>query len=173
MRLEKCYFCSSTIYPGHGTMFVRNDSKIFRFCRSKCHAAFKHKRNPRKVRWTKAFRKAAGKEMTIDSTFEFEKRRNVPVRYDRELLDTTIKAMKRISEIKAKRERVFYKNSSLNYINQTLFDYRMSGNKEREKAENIREIQTNIELIGTSTKIKAQVAKITEKSQHNADMEIS
>ncbi|CAG8542773.1 7550_t:CDS:2 [Funneliformis caledonium] len=160
MRLEKCYFCSSTIYPGHGTMFVRNDSKIFRFCRSKCHAAFKHKRNPRKVRWTKAFRKAAGKEMTIDSTFEFEKRRNVPVRYDRDLMDTTIKAMKRISEIKAKRERVFYKD-------------RMSGNKEREKAENIREIQKNIELVGSSTKIKAQVAKITEKSQQNADMEIS
>ncbi|GBB89829.1 hypothetical protein RclHR1_16660006 [Rhizophagus clarus] len=110
--------------------------------RSKCHAAFKHKRNPRKVRWTKAFRKAAGKEMTIDSTFEFEKRRNVPVRYDRELMTTTVKAMKRISEIRAKRERVFYKN-------------RMSGNKEREKAENIREIQKNIELIGApSDKIK-------------------
>jgi hypothetical protein len=45
-----------------------------------------------------------------DSTFEFEKRRNVPVRYDRELVATTVKAMKRISEIKAKRERVFYKN---------------------------------------------------------------
>uniref|UniRef100_A0A1D1YDW4 Putative ribosome biogenesis protein RLP24 n=1 Tax=Anthurium amnicola TaxID=1678845 RepID=A0A1D1YDW4_9ARAE len=160
MRLEKCYFCSSTIYPGHGTMFVRNDSKIFRFCRSKCHAAFKHKRNPRKVRWTKAFRKAAGKEMTIDSTFEFEKRRNIPVRYDRELVATTVKAMKRISEIKAKRERVFYKN-------------RMSGNKEREKAENIREIQKNIELVEVpSTKIKAQIAKVTEKTQQNTDMEI-
>ena len=47
------------------------------------------KRNPRKVRWTKAFRKAAGKEMTVDSTLEFEKRRNVPVRYDREPVSYT------------------------------------------------------------------------------------
>ncbi len=89
------------------------------------------KRNPRKVRWTKAFRKAAGKEMTIvrgstvdcqplgsfsnlfwlqDSTIEFEKRRNIPVRYDRELVQTTIKAMKRVAEIKAKRERAFFKH---------------------------------------------------------------
>ena len=45
-----------------------------------------------------------------DSTFEFEKRRNVPIRYDRELMATTVKAMNRISEIKAKRERAFYKN---------------------------------------------------------------
>jgi len=68
------------------------------------------KRNPRKVRWTKAFRKAAGKEMTVDSTIDFEKRRNVPVRYDRELVQTTIKAMKRIAEIKTRRERAFFKH---------------------------------------------------------------
>ena len=62
----------------------------------------------------------------------------------------------------------------MNRINRNRFDYRMSGNKEREKAENIREIQKNIELIGApSAKIKAQIAKVTEKIQQNIDMETS
>jgi large subunit ribosomal protein L24e len=110
MRVEKCYFCSTNVYPGHGSAFVRNDAKVFRFCTSKCHKNFKMKRNPRKVKWTKAFRKAAGKEMTIDSTIEFEKRRNIPVRYDRDLIATTVKAMKRVGEIRARRERAFFKH---------------------------------------------------------------
>ncbi|KAJ2612140.1 ATPase-activating ribosome biosynthesis protein [Coemansia sp. RSA 1365] len=152
MRLEKCFFCSSTVYPGHGTMFVRNDGKSFRFCRSKCHKNFKMKRNPRKVRWTKAFRKAAGKEMAIDSTFEFEKRRNVPVRYDRNLMGTTIKAMKRVQEIKARRERAFFKQ-------------RMAGNKEREKALDVREIQKNIHLVSNPTVKAKEIQKIAETTK--------
>ena len=102
-------------------MFVRNDAKEFRFCRSKCHKNFKMKRNPRKVRWTKAFRKAAGKEMVIDSTLTFAARRNVPVKYNRDNVQKTLQAMARISEIRKKRELAFYKN-------------RMAGNKERELA---------------------------------------
>ncbi|CAE7786797.1 Rsl24d1 [Symbiodinium sp. KB8] len=107
MRIESCSFCGSPSYPGHGTMFVRNDCKVFRFCRSKCRRSFMTKRNPRKVRWTKAFRKASGKDMTVDATFEFEKRRNEPVRYDRNLVATTIRAMKRIDEIRTTREKRF------------------------------------------------------------------
>lgn len=45
-----------------------------------------------------------------DSTIEFEKRRNVPVRYDRELVKTTVEAMKRVAEIKQRREHAFWKN---------------------------------------------------------------
>ena len=42
-----------------------------------------------------------------DATFEFEKRRNEPVRYDRNLVATTIRAMKRIDEIRTTREKRF------------------------------------------------------------------
>jgi large subunit ribosomal protein L24e len=74
--------------------------QIFRFCRSKCHKNFKMKRNPRKVKWTKAYRKLHGKELTQDATFEFERRRNRPERYNREVVEQTLKAMKKIDEVR-------------------------------------------------------------------------
>mmetsp|Transcript_59551 Transcript_59551/g.140304 ORF Transcript_59551/g.140304 Transcript_59551/m.140304 type:complete len:157 (-) Transcript_59551:26-496(-) len=134
MRLEKCWFCSSTCYPGHGMMFVRNDGQCFRFCRSKCHKNFKMKKNPRKTRWTKAFRKTAGKEMVLDSTFEFEKRRNRPVKYDREKMAVTLRAMKKVAEIREKRERAFIKK-------------RMQVKKVHEKVANLKELRQNIDII--------------------------
>ncbi|CAH9084014.1 unnamed protein product [Cuscuta europaea] len=110
MRLEKCWFCSSTIYPGHGIQFVRNDAKIFRFCRSKCHKNFKMKRNPRKVKWTKAYRRLHGKDMTQDSTFEFERKRNRPERYDKNVTENTLKAIKKIVKVRSDREATHHKN---------------------------------------------------------------
>ncbi|WLF80215.1 ATPase-activating ribosome biosynthesis protein [Lodderomyces elongisporus] len=134
MRIYQCHFCSSPVYPLHGITFVRNDAKEFRFCRSKCHKAFKQRRNPRKLRWTKAFRKAAGKELVVDSTLTFAARRNVPVRYNRDLVATTLKGMSRIEEIRQRRERAFYKN-------------RMRGNKERALAADRKLVEENPELL--------------------------
>jgi large subunit ribosomal protein L24e len=147
MRLEKCYFCSSTVYPGHGTTFVRNDSKVFKFCRSKCHANFKMKRNPRKVRWTKAFRKAAGKEMAVDPVFDFEKKRNRPVKYNRELVGNTIRAMKRVAEIKTKREERFYKN-------------RMKASREVQRVHDRKELKEDLDLLAIP---KAEKEAVLEK----------
>eukprot|EP00892_Ulva_mutabilis_P008598 jgi/Ulvmu1/610/UM001_0618.1 len=108
MRLEKCWFCSSNIYPGHGIAFARNDGQVFRFCRSKCHKNFKMKRNPRKVKWTKAYRKLAGKELAEDTTFEMERRRNRPEKYNRTLVAKSLNAIKTIDKIRSRRQERFY-----------------------------------------------------------------
>ena len=134
MRIETCYFCSSRIYPGHGIQFVRNDCKIFRFCRSKCHAAFKKKKNPRKTKWTKAYRKTAGKELAIDPSFEFEKRRNNPVKYSRDLWNKTIEAMKKVEEIRQRRSN-------------THIMQRLRKGREVEWQRDVREVQRDISLI--------------------------
>lgn len=164
MRIYQCHFCSSPVYPGHGIMFVRNDAKEFRFCRSKCHKAFKQRRNPRKLKWTKAFRKAAGKELAVDSTLTFAQRRNVPVRYNRELVQTTLKAMDRIEEIRQKRERAFYKN-------------RMKGNEERDFLRDKALVEANPELlrmreVEMAEKLAKQQAAEEEEEEIDEEMEV-
>uniref|UniRef100_A0A8V5HG58 Probable ribosome biogenesis protein RLP24 n=1 Tax=Melopsittacus undulatus TaxID=13146 RepID=A0A8V5HG58_MELUD len=133
---------------------------IFRFCKSKCHRNFKKKRNPRKMRWTKAFRKAAGKELTVDNSFEFEKRRNEPVKYQRELWNKTVDAMKRVEEIKQKRQARFIMN-------------RLKKSKELQKAEDIKEVKQNIHLLraphaGTPKQLED---KMVQKLQEDVAME--
>lgn len=117
-------------------MFVRNDCKTFRFCRTKCRRLFQKKRNPRKLRWTKAFRKSHGKELVVDSTFEFERKRHVPVKYNRDLMATTLKAMKRVQEIRNAREERFYTQ-------------RMKVSKRIHNEDIIREIKQNLDLIAS------------------------
>lgn len=92
------------------------------------------KRNPRKLQWTKAFRKAAGKEMVVDSTLAFNSRRHVPVRYNRELVAETLRGMQRVEEIRKRRERAFYKN-------------RMRGNTTKQREEDRKLVEANPELL--------------------------
>lgn len=161
MRVEHCFVCSGPIYPGHGIIFVRNDSKQFRFCRSKCRKAFAQKRNPRKIRWTKAFRRANGKEMTVDSTLDFEKRRNRPVKYDRDLMMNTLEAMRKVQKIKEARETRFYAR-------------RMKDVKQLEKIRARKDILQGVDLVAPAASKQRQtlnvVAKVEEKlQQHSAE----
>uniref|UniRef100_A0A8D2F286 Probable ribosome biogenesis protein RLP24 n=1 Tax=Theropithecus gelada TaxID=9565 RepID=A0A8D2F286_THEGE len=106
MRVQHAYREVLFLFGAH-LPWTWHDCKMFRFCKSKCHKNFKKKRNPRKVRRTKAFQKAAGKELTVDNSFEFEKRRNEPIKCQRELWNKTIDAMKRVEEIKQKCQAKF------------------------------------------------------------------
>ncbi|KAK0312615.1 ATPase-activating ribosome biosynthesis protein [Friedmanniomyces endolithicus] len=156
MRIETCYFCSQPCYPSKGITFVRNDAKVFKFCRSKCHKNMK--RNPRKLAWTKSFRRAHGKEMTVDSTLQFAQRRNIPVRYNRELVATTLSAMQRVSEIRARRERQFYKN-------------RMRGNKATQMEADRKLVAENQHLL--PPQYRDQVQEVLDVDAQKEDMELA
>lgn len=107
MRIHKCWFCSSNIYPGHGVTFVRSDCVVFRFCRSKCFKLFKRRLNPRKIKWTKIHRKIANKDLADDPILQFEKRVHVPAIYNREVLMQALDAIPKIAATKQLREDMF------------------------------------------------------------------
>lgn len=114
-------------------------------------------------RWTKAFRKAHGKELTVDSTFQFERLRHTPIKYNRELMGKTIQAMQRIAEIKAKREKRFWAE-------------RMKDKIKNQKAEALRDLAQNIELakpvgidvVRKTQLVAARVAKTKTQAQRSA-----
>jgi large subunit ribosomal protein L24e len=110
------------------------------------------------LKWTKAFRKAHGKELVVDSTFEFERIRHRPIKYNRELMGKTIQAMQRIAQIKARREQRFWEE-------------RMKEKKRKEKAEALRDLQQNVELLKPaqlSVERKTQLVQARVEKAKNA-----
>lgn len=134
--------------------------QIFKFCRSKCHAAFKKKKNPRKVKWTKAYRKTVGKELAVDPSFEFEKRRNIPIKYNRELWYNAINAMKKVENIKQRRQNL--------HIMQ-----RLRKGRELEKERDIKEVQRDLSLIKSPAVGLKERKKLEEITEHDKMQESS
>jgi len=93
----------------------------------------------------------------VDATFEFEKRRNRPVRYDRDLMAATISTMKRVNEIQKARQDRFY-------------DKRFKGVKAVEKARKLIVVEKGIDLLKpAAARLKVErttkeTAKVTEKT---------
>uniref|UniRef100_A0A3Q0KQB2 Probable ribosome biogenesis protein RLP24 n=1 Tax=Schistosoma mansoni TaxID=6183 RepID=A0A3Q0KQB2_SCHMA len=152
MRIYRCWFCSSPIYPGHGILFVRNDCKEFRFCRGKCHKAFKKHKNPRKVRWTKVSRRVRGKELTDDLSQTFERKRNSLLKYERAAVRKIVDAVPKIDQIKHKRESAFIKK-------------RLSKGVELRREEDIKLVNTQMHLIeAPGAKRKRELMDIDSES---------
>ena len=185
MRIETCYFCSGPIYPGHGIVFVRNDGKMFRFCRSKCHKNFKAKKNPRKLRWTKAYRKTHGKELVTDPVYEFEKIRNTPIKYNREIWTDTIQAMDKLAKIRKDREDRFFNQRmkkaakiKKEIIKKDLIRHEqlIADPKIREKVDKLREERDEKKLLEEEKKLNKNIGlepDIVTGEKDNEDVEMN
>merc|ERR1712087_952858 len=64
MRTYDDTFSGQKIYPGKGKLFVRSDSKIFRFQNGKSESLFLQRKNPRRIAWTVLCRRAHRKGIT-------------------------------------------------------------------------------------------------------------
>ncbi|KAG5664517.1 hypothetical protein KAF25_008251 [Fusarium avenaceum] len=57
MRTYEDTFSGERIYPGKGKLYVRGDSKIFRFQNGKSESLFLQRKNPRRIAWTVLYRR--------------------------------------------------------------------------------------------------------------------
>ncbi|KAG8671550.1 60S ribosomal protein L24 [Fusarium poae] len=57
MRTYEDTFSGARIYPGKGKLYVRGDSKIFRFQNGKSESLFLQRKNPRRIAWTVLYRR--------------------------------------------------------------------------------------------------------------------
>lgn len=110
------------------------------------------KRNPRKVKWTKAYRKLAGKELAEDATFEMERRRNRPEKYDRELVGKTLTAIKKIEKIRTRRQERFHEG-------------RMNKAKAGQKAADRKELAQQVHLVKAPESLLKDAAREKEKER--------
>ncbi|ORX65579.1 hypothetical protein K493DRAFT_334608 [Basidiobolus meristosporus CBS 931.73] len=91
MKIELCSFSGYKIYPGHGRLFVRSDSKVFRFVDSKTESLFQQRMNPRKISWTVVFRRMHKKGITEEVA---KKRTRRTVKHQRAVVGASWEAIR-------------------------------------------------------------------------------
>lgn len=98
--------------------------------------------------------------MAVDPSFEFEKRRNIPIKYNRELWHNAINAMKKVENIKQRRQNL--------HIMQ-----RLRKGRELEKERDIKEVQRDLSLIKSPAVGLKERKKLEEITEHDKMQESS
>ncbi|KAH6572597.1 hypothetical protein BASA60_006566 [Batrachochytrium salamandrivorans] len=93
---EICNFSGFKIYPGKGRLFVRSDSRVFRFINGKSESYFLQRLKPSKFDWTVVFRRLHKKGISEESS---KKRTRRTVKVQRAVVGASLEA------IKAKRDQ--------------------------------------------------------------------
>ncbi|KAI9441333.1 60S ribosomal protein L24, partial [Lactarius indigo] len=89
-KLEIDSFTGYKIYPSKGRLFVRGDSKIFRFGASKNESLFLQRKNPRKIAWTVLYRRMHKKGITEEVA---KKRSRKTVKHQRGIVGADLAAI--------------------------------------------------------------------------------
>ncbi|KAI0685373.1 60S ribosomal protein L24 [Cytidiella melzeri] len=90
MKVEIDSFSGYRIYPSKGRLFVRGDSKVFRFSTSKNESLFLQRKNPRKIAWTVAYRRMHKKGITEEVA---KKRSRKTVKHQRGIVGADLAAI--------------------------------------------------------------------------------
>src|SRR5271154_7465088 len=91
MKVELDSFSSGKIYPGRGRLFIRGDSKVFRFNTSKSESLFLQRKNPRKISWTVLYRRMHKKGITQEVA---KKRSRRTVKHQRAIVGASLDVIK-------------------------------------------------------------------------------
>ncbi|KAI0432016.1 60S ribosomal protein L24a [Xylaria sp. FL1042] len=91
MRTYDDSFSGQRIYPGKGKLYVRGDSKIFRFQNGKSESLFLQRKNPRRISWTVLFRRQHRKGITEETA---KKRTRRTVKSQRAIVGASLDVIK-------------------------------------------------------------------------------
>lgn len=97
MKVEIDSFSGAKIYPGRGTLFVRGDSKVFRFQSSKSASLFHQRKNPRRIAWTVLYRRHHKKGITEEVA---KKRSRKTVKAQRAVVGASLELIKERRSLK-------------------------------------------------------------------------
>ncbi|KAM0752813.1 50S ribosomal protein L24 [Meredithblackwellia eburnea MCA 4105] len=90
MKVELCNFSGFKIYPGKGKLYVKSDSKVYRFIGSKQESLFLQRKNPRKIAWTVVYRRVNKKGVTEEVA---KKRSRKNVKHQRGIVGADISSI--------------------------------------------------------------------------------
>jgi len=90
MKVEIDSFSHFKIYPSRGRLFVRGDSKVFRFSTHKTERLFLQRKNPRKIAWTVLYRRMHKKGLTEEIA---KKRSRKTVKHQRGIVGADLAAI--------------------------------------------------------------------------------
>ncbi|KAF2257391.1 hypothetical protein BU26DRAFT_599899 [Trematosphaeria pertusa] len=91
MRTYDDTFSGQKIYPGKGKLYVRGDSKIFRFQNGKTESLFLQRKNPRRIAWTTLYRRQHKKGISEEVA---KKRSRRTVKHQRAIVGASLDVIK-------------------------------------------------------------------------------